>query len=202
MLLAIAAPAQSLFATPDWVTVGLVLSIVGSFFLANAILFRHPRSLVREHFGAYDGRLRSIREYIFHRVQIHLGFLFLLSGFGLQLYGRLRPAPVDPDAGFPVAWVGAILILAVGLELLGWWLSHRLFRGYVREYFIEHPVDFDQDIKLAREIGALFGIESSGEDTVQSYVARLCRDVGLPRHGRPETRSSSGTVQVVEEELA
>jgi len=50
MLLAIAAPAQSLFSTPDWVTVGLVLSIVGSFFLATAILFRHPHSLVREHF--------------------------------------------------------------------------------------------------------------------------------------------------------
>ena len=57
---------------------GLVASIVGCFLLANSILFRHPRTLLADYFGSRR-RLSSIREYIFHRVQIHLGFLFLLE---------------------------------------------------------------------------------------------------------------------------
>ena len=181
---------------PDWVVVGLVLSLVGSFFLANAILFRHPRSLVREHFGAANARLRSIREYIFHRLQIHLGFLFLMAGFGMQLYGRFHPAP--PDTPFPTGWVGAIVLTAVVLEVVGWWLSHRLFRGYVREYFVEHPVDLDAHMGLAQELGVLFGIESSAEDTVQSYAARLRRQIGLPvperRDAAPPVDSELGLV--------
>ena len=30
---------------PDWTGVGIILAIVGGFLLANAILFRHPRTL-------------------------------------------------------------------------------------------------------------------------------------------------------------
>ena len=67
----------------DWFGVGLVTSIVGGFLLANSILFRHPRTLVEDHFGGSRRRLASIRSYIFHRLQVHLGFLFLLTGFGL-----------------------------------------------------------------------------------------------------------------------
>ncbi len=191
---------QSL-AQPDWIVVGLVLAIVGSFFLANAILFRHPRSLVREHFGAAAARLRSIREYIFHRLQIHLGFLFLMSGLGMQLYGQFHPAP--PGSPFPTKWVGVIVLTAVVLEITGWWLSHRLFRGYVREYFVDHPVDLGANMPLARELGALFGIESSGDDTVQSYVARLRRQIGLPAP-EPIARDAVGVVDssmLSEEEL-
>ena len=69
--------------------IGLVLAIVVCFLLANSLLFRHPRTLVADFFGARH-RLSTIREYIFHRVQVHLGFLFLLLGFGLQLFGHYR----------------------------------------------------------------------------------------------------------------
>ena len=187
----------------DWSAVGLVLTIVGSFFLANAILFRHPRGLVREHFGARDGRLRSIREYIFHRVQIHLGFLFLLAGFGCQLFGHLRP-PAEPVSGFPVLWVGVILAAAVVLEVAGWWLSRRQFQTYVREYLLEKPNLLDADAEVARELGALFGIDSAGDDTVQAYVARVRKHLRLPwpDRGPAPLRRLHPADDSVEEELA
>jgi hypothetical protein len=171
---------------PDWVAVGLVLSIVGGFLLANAILFRHPRDLVTEHFGGNTTRLRSIRAYVFHRLQVHLGFLALLTGFGFQLYGHYRPLPIPAgERGFPTLWVGAVLIAVVILEIVGWWLSHWLFRCYVRQYFLAHPPVLETDMRLARELGELFGIQSAGDDSVQSYLARIRSELGLPVAARP-----------------
>jgi len=181
--------ASSLLSTdpvlPDWFGIGLVLSIVGGFLLANAILFRHPRNLVAEHFGRGISRLSSIREYIFHRLQVHLGFLFLLVGFGLQLYGHYRPPlEVPADRGFPTLWVGGVLVGVVVLEIVGWWLSHWLFRRYVREHFRAHPPDLTSDMRLARELGELFGIPSTGDESVQSYLAKIRVALGLPHVDR------------------
>lgn len=175
------AAAASAAASTDWFGVGLVLAIVGGFLLANSILFRHPRSLVEEHFGGASARVSSIREYVFHRLQVHLGFLFLLVGFGLQMYGYYHP-PVPPGASptFPTAWVGGILLAVVLLELLGWWGSHRLFRYHVRQHFLRHPPELEANPSLARELGELYGIPPVGDDTVQAYAARLRRTIGLP----------------------
>jgi hypothetical protein len=162
----------------DWVSVGLVLSIVGSFLLANSILFRHPRQMVQDHFGKRSHALRPIREYIFHRVQVNLGFLFLLIGFGLQLFGRLVEAP-EGTRSFPTIWVGVAVLSAVLLLVAGWWWSHRLFRGYVREYLLANPPDFERNARMARDIGELFGVSTTGLDTVQSYAARLRQHIGL-----------------------
>lgn len=172
----------------DWVGVGIVLSVVGGFLLANAILFRHPKSLVEEHFRGSRPSLGAIRDYVFHRVQVHLGFLFLLVGFGLQLFGRYTMTPrTTPE--FPMVAVGVSLLAVIALEAGGWWLSHALFRRYVREDFLRHPPDFETDTALAREVGALFGMRSSGEETVTSYAERLRRELGLPDPGRRVPRA-------------
>jgi hypothetical protein len=162
----------------DLFAVGLLLSIVGCFLLANSIVFRHPRTLVAQFFGGEEQRLTSIRSYIFHRVQVHLGFLFLLGGFGLQLYGHFRP-PATTELVFPTVWVGFVALAVVVLELLGWGLSQVLFRRYVREYFRAHPPSLETDMALSRELGELFGIPSEGDDSVQSYLLRIRQRIGI-----------------------
>ena len=164
---------ESVLAHPDWMGIGLVLAIVGSFLLANSILFRHPRQLVVERFGREIQQLRKIREYIFHRVQVNVGFGFLLAGFGLQLYGHYSPLPAGVEKEFPALWLGIIVVLAVALLIASWWWSLLAFRRYLREYFRVHPADFEADLGLAREVGDLFGLASHADDTVESYVARL-----------------------------
>lgn len=164
---------------------GLVLVLIGGFLLANSILLRHPRTLVAEHFGGAREKLTSIRGLIFHRLQVHLGFLFVLVGFALEIYGHYGGAAVGPaPRGFPVAWVGAIVAAVVSLELGGWWLSHALFLRHVREHFRAHPPALEGDLALARELGELFGIQSDGNDSVQSYLARIRRRIGLPEAER------------------
>jgi len=187
---------------PDWVTVGLVLCVVGAFLLGNAILFRHPRDLVRERFAssfaaptsARTAPLLGIREQIFHRLQVSTGFFYLVAGFGLQLVGRFRPLPAGATPQFPVFWMAAVAILTGMLLLLGWWWSSRVFRRHVRAHLTRHPPEFEADMAFAREIGELFGIEGHENDTVESYVSRLRHELKLPspRTARREVRAPIG----------
>ena len=127
-----------------------------------------------------------MREYVYNRVQTTLGFAFLLAGFGFQLIGRFREAPLG-EAPLSMAWVGVIVAAAIALLFSGWWWSVWAFRRYVREYFTANPRDFRAEPGVAREIGDLFGIESGDDDTVEDYVARLIRGPGRPS-ARPARR--------------
>lgn len=164
---------------PDWVVVGIVLAIAGTFLLANAILFRDPREMLRDAFGLERQRLGSIRTYIFHRVQVTLGFLLMLSGFGLELFGRASQQDVA-NREFPILWVGLTVGAVALAQLFGWWVSRRLFQRYVRQLLLEGEVDLESDSKLTREVGELFDVEMLHEDTVQSYAARVRTRVRLP----------------------
>jgi len=169
------------FDAADWVSLGLVACIVGAFLIANSTLFEHPRSLVARYFGRSGvGRLQSVRDYIYNRVQTTLGFAFLLAGFGFQLVGHFRAAPAG-EGLLSMAWIGVIVASAVALLFGGWWWSLWAFRRYVREYFSKNPRNLLRDPQVAREIGELWGIESQGDDTVEEYVMRLIRETGLPQ---------------------
>jgi len=177
---------EDLFATPDWAVIGLVLAVAGSFLLANSILFRHPRQLVEERFGLERKELHSIREYIFHRAQVNLGFGFLLGGFVLQLYGRYQPAPVNE--GLPVVWIGAVVIIAALLLLASWSWSLLAFRSYIAKHFRENPPDFEVNLPLAREVGDLFSVPRYTDDTVEAYLRRLSDRLGTTLASRRPRR--------------
>ena len=179
-----------------------MLVLVGCFLLANAILFRHPRDLVHEHFGGPRAKLTSIRGYIFHRLQIQLGFLFLMIGFALELYGHYAGGGEStPSRAFPSLWVGAVVVAVVALELGGWWLSHALFLRYVREHFRAHPPALESDLGLARELGDLFGISTAGDDSVQSYLLRIRARLGIADEARgPVARPQPTPVRDIDSE--
>ena len=183
-------PQASLRAT-DWFAVGLFLCLAGGFLLANAVIVLSPggRGLER---GASE--LRALRDAVFFRVQVSAGFLFLLSGFALQIYGRFMGGESTDE--FPVFAAGGVVLAVVVLEVAAWWISHALFRRSLREHFLRHPPDFETDIALAREVGGLFDMQPRSDEAVPSYVERLRRALGLPAPGRRE-RPRGGTLPAV-----
>jgi hypothetical protein len=71
------------------------------------------------------------------------------------------------------------VLAAALLELSAWWWSLVTIRRHLRAWFRQHPPDFDGDPALAREVGDLFAIDSLRDEAVQSYAARLRRELGL-----------------------
>lgn len=169
---------------PDWTSLGILLAIVGSFLLGNAILFRSPRALVEELFALRRRRLAAVREYVFHRVQVGVGFLYLTGGFGLELFGRYQPADPAAPRSFPSLWAGALLVLTLGLLVAGWFYATYSFRATLREHLRANPPDLEADRELARELGELFEVAAHPEDTVESYAARLRGALRLAQPGR------------------
>ncbi|MCC6406142.1 MAG: hypothetical protein IT453_03175 [Planctomycetes bacterium] len=166
--------------TPDGRVLGTSLAILGLFLVANAILLRSSRSLIEERFGGRRMKLRSIRELVFQRVQMTLGFGFLIVGFGAELYGAINPPPPDAPPTSVSLWIGLVVFLGVVSELGAWWFSLHSFRRQLRRWFRENPPEFETDMALAREVGEVFGVESSGEDTVESFCARVREELELP----------------------
>ncbi|MBK7643809.1 MAG: hypothetical protein IPJ19_12315 [Planctomycetes bacterium] len=175
---------------PDWTSLGILLAIVGSFLLGNAILFRPPRVLIEELFQLRRRRLAAVREYVFHRVQVGVGFLYLTGGFALELFGRYQPGDPSAPRSFPSLWAGALLVVTLVLLVAGWFYASHSFRVTLREHFQAHPPDLENDRELARELGELFEVAAQPEDTVESYAARLRASLRLSAPGRRPAASS------------
>jgi hypothetical protein len=181
---------------PDWTSLGILLAIVGSFLLGNAILFRPPRVLVEELFQLRRRRLAAVREYVFHRVQVGVGFLYLTGGFALELFGRYQPADPASPRSFPSLWAGALALLTLALLVLGWVYASHSFRVTLRAHFRANPPDLENDRELARELGELFEVAAHPEDTVESYAARLR---GALRLSLPGRRQAPGQLEDAED---
>lgn len=175
----------------DWGAVGLVLLLGGTFLLGNALFFRHPREFVAERFGARSAQLVAIREHIFQRLQVGIGFLYLLAGFGLELLARLRPPAATTAHAFPTFWIAAVPLATVLLLAVGWLWTTRAFRRYVRERLAASPGELEADPALTKEVGELFGVEAAPEDSVASYAERVRRATGLPPLARTGPRETS-----------
>jgi len=187
-------------AATDWGAVGLVLLIGGTFLLGNALLFRHPRDLVAERFGARGAPLVAIREHIFQRLQVGIGFLYILAGFGLELLARLRPPVADATPSFPVFWIAAVALATVVLLAAGWLWTTRAFRRYVRERLSAAPGELEADPALTKEVGELFGVEANPTDSIASYAERVRRATGLAPVVRTGPRETTARRVGVERE--
>ncbi|MBK7877897.1 MAG: hypothetical protein IPJ77_19635 [Planctomycetes bacterium] len=177
----------------DWHSVGLVLAGLGAFLIGIAVLARGHRGLVSELLGARARGLVRLREVLFQRALLVVGFLWLAAGFAFELAGHLHPVATP---SFPVAWAGAILVATLALLGLAWAWALRAARAAVRQHLQRAPRDLAADMGLARELGELFGVESRPDDTVETYVERVERAAGLPERprgaGRPQTAFDFG----------
>lgn len=78
-------------------------------------------------------------------------------------------------------WVtGAVLIVAgIGfLFALEGYVSTAM-RHMLQAHLRKHPFPFEDNIAMTREIGELFGVQSSPEDTLDGYLIRLREVLGI-----------------------
>jgi len=156
--------------------IGLTCNLVGVFFLANSIIFRRPRKVIEEFFDVGKRSLATVRDYALNKIQVILGFLFLNAGFVLQAFSH-RQALVEH---WQVVLVGVSIVIVAFLFYLGGAVySRRSFKRYLREFFRNHPYDFQGNMALTKEIGALLGIPHTGDTTVEDYAHRVRESLGV-----------------------
>lgn len=164
---------------PNLTVLGLVSQLLAGLLFTSAVARSQPRHLLQEILGSGAPNLQALRGAILARIQNQAGAVCFCLGALLLLAGFLRrSSPAD----WRVQVAGALLLiggLAVFL-VVAQRFADQLLRRYLREQLRRNPIELEEHVPLAREIGDLFGVESRAEDTLESYCARLRSVLGLP----------------------
>ena len=161
------------------------MAVVGVIFLANAMGIRRPRRFIQEYFGIQRKQhLRGVLEQLRAKAEIFVGFLFLMTGFSLQIVSELSPSLGPPPAfgstmmrlqlqAF-LALAAGVLTVTMVLRLACHAWSVALFRNLLTEFFREHTEwRFEKHPQVTREIGEILAIEQMPDDSIGDYAARV-----------------------------
>lgn len=159
--------------------VGLTCNVVGVFFLANSIRFREPKKAIEDALGVGVRTLDRVRDTALNNIQVGLGFLFLTTGFLLQVVAKW-----DMQVTTLALCVG-IVLFAVAVHAIGAYTSRRAFRKLLREVFQSQNWSFTDNMALTKEIGQILGIEHKPDMTVEAYVHQVRQALGVTTVAKP-----------------
>lgn len=156
--------------------------------LAVAMLARSSRQLVAERLAPRGTRLVGLREAIVLRVQVGAGFLNIVAGFACEWLGRSL-APAEPALSMYI-WLPLLVLVELGLLAAGWMHASSACRRHLRDQLQAAPPDLVAEAELARELGELWDVPSTPEDTLESYAERVRQAVGLQAPRRRDAYSA------------
>ncbi|MCA8975817.1 MAG: hypothetical protein KDC98_13930 [Planctomycetes bacterium] len=166
--------------SPELAVVGLTCNVVGVFFLANSIRFREPRKALADALGVGVKSVMRIRDTALNNMQVMLGFLFLTTGFLLQVVAQW-----NMELSTLILCV-AIIVFACAVYGIGAYSSRRAFRKLLREFFQSEEWSFD-DMDLTKEIGEILGVPHTKDMTVEVYVHRVRQALGVQQPQKTQT---------------
>lgn len=171
---------------PELAVVGLTCNVVGVFFLANSIRFREPRKALEDALGLGGRSLLKVRDTALNNMQVMLGFLFLTTGFLLQVVAKW-----DMELTTLLLCAG-IIAFAGAVYAIGAYSSRRAFRKLLKEFFQSQAWSFQDDMELTKEIGEALGVPLAKDMTVEAYVHSVRQALGvkdLPKANTPAERA-------------
>ena len=160
--------------SPELAVIGLTCNVVGVFFLANSIRFREPRKALEDALGVAVRSLLKVRDTALNNMQVIIGFLFLTTGFLLQVVSQW-----DMEMTTLVFCLG-IILFAGAVYAIGAYSSRRAFKKLLREFFQSEDWSFTDDMALTKEIGEILGVPRASDMTVEAYVHRVRQALGVP----------------------
>ena len=166
----------------DLVLTGFATQVLGLVFLANAALLSRPRRAIADLLGARTESLAACLDSELRKIQSLFGFGFLFVGLALNLAGF---APTRDASSPPSVLLAALLGLVFLLASVGAVGASRAarstFKRHLREFFRRNrDFPFERHMELTKELGEVFGIPRSDSDSVEEYVAKVRRALGIP----------------------
>ena len=180
----------------DFDFLSLALATVGLFFICCATLHRKPRHILEEAFGIYKGGLRELKSSVFKRNQVVMGFLCVVFGIVVNLFGEASPGTDGLSERIGVfGQIAALIALMAALcgilNYLSRYWSKAAFKRLVYEVVTEYRWPFEDNMALTKEIGDLLGVSRRDDDTVELYVARIRNYLRIP-HPMPTSTAAIG----------
>ena len=182
----------------NWNIVGLTLNVIGVFFLASSIVYRRPRRLLQEFFGVEKtGSLTAVREYLINKIQVYIGFLFLIGGYVVQIgvllaHERETGERVVEQENFLIV-VALLVVSIIGvtilLKILQLFWAHRYFRRLLADFMRENEWPLGRHPSIAEEIGELLEIPKVKGESIDDYIKKIEKVLAIKRSTRPSTKA-------------
>lgn len=165
-------------ADPNLAVLGfLAVFFAGAFFLSSVGRDR-PRQRVGAVLGAKSTSLAPLRAALQSKARSQAAAFFLMMGSATLIAAFFFRLEVGRSF---VYWAAGAMTLfsLLFLGLLEGYVAGAM-RRYLAAHLRQHPFDFEDHLALTREIGELFRVRSHGEDTLESYVAKVRAALGVP----------------------
>ncbi len=173
----------------DLLLTGSATHVIGLAFLANAALLSRPRRAIEDVFDTRPTTLGGCQDTELRKTQSLFGFGFLFAGFAFTFAGFATPS--SPVSGLFALLLGLVVLLAAAAAVGSSRLARSTFKRHLREFFQKNrDWPFERHMELTMEVGEAFGIEHSEIDTVEEYVAKVRRVLGVPEDA---TRGGRGS---------
>jgi hypothetical protein len=97
---------------------GLLLDIVGAFFLSKGIILRFGPQIVKETDDLWDGNPLRLKSAAVQFVEGWAGFVLLFSGFGLQFAASIASESTAHDRVWPLELGCAIVVFGITYKVV------------------------------------------------------------------------------------
>jgi hypothetical protein len=186
--------------TLDLNVMGLTFNIVGIVFLANSIKFKRMRRVVHEYFGVEKMYpLKEIREHVVRKIQVYMGFLFLMLGYVIQIsaiiYSNVSAdttSMIKPNllavAGILVVSIAFITLLLKIVEV-NW--TRVSFKRLLIDFFRDHQWELVRNQDIAKEMGDLLKIPRHKDDSIEDHVFKIKQALHIEDEPEPENASNN-----------
>lgn len=165
------------------------LILVGTFFLAKAIITKGQKWAMKELLGLPVDKLKAFRNHFNQRIEAIFGFALVFMGVVFHLYILLRrsldvKAPKEAYghiAEYLAFAVGAMVILATVIHYVSKFVARKSFVEILSYLVVRYRYHVDDDEGLLKELGEILAVEHRDDDTVESYAARVEDRMGLEK---------------------
>ena len=164
------------------------LILLGTFFLAKAIVSKGQKWTMKELLGLRIDKLKAYRNHIIQRLEAAFGFFFVFCGVATHLYILLRKSvdkrPTEAYgqiAEYMAGTLVAIVVLAVAFHYVCKWVSRKSFVEILAYLVVRYRYRLADDQALLKEIGEVLHVEHRDDDTIESYTDRVEAAMGLEK---------------------
>ena len=165
------------------------LILVGTFFLAKAIITKGQKWAMKELLGLPVDKLKAFRNHFNQRIEAVFGFALVFLGVVFHLYILLRKSLEHMPPKEAYGHIAEYLVLAVGAMVLLTIVIHYACKFVAKKSFVEilsylvvrYRYHVDDDEALLKELGEILDVEHRDDDTVESYAQRVEDRMGLEK---------------------